>query len=67
MVKATHRSCLATASFSGSLGIDGNLRTVGWRLLCITTFDFIMLLAVGIKHGSKQLLNVMTTDGMTFG
>jgi len=38
---------------------------MGWRLLCIGTFDFIMLLAAGIKQGGKQLLNLMTTDGMT--
>ena len=29
---------------------------MGWRLLCISTFDFIMLLAAGIKQGGKQLL-----------
>ena len=38
---------------------------MGWRSLCITRFDFIILLAVGIKHGGKQQLNVLTTDGMT--
>jgi len=60
MVKATYMR----AAWLQPHSLD--LRTMGWRSLCITTFDFIMLLAVGIKHGGKQLLNVMTTDGMTF-
>lgn len=56
---------MVTASSFGLLGTDGNLRTMGWRSLCISTFDFIKLLAAGIKQEGKPLLNLMTTDGMT--
>jgi hypothetical protein len=38
---------------------------MGWRSLCMTTYGFVMLLAVGIKYGGKQLLNVLITDGTT--